>query len=115
MGARFSAAVQTDPGDHTASCTIGTGSFPAVKSGRGVTLSPHPLLMPWSKKGLSYNFAPPMGRTACTESQCLYKGALYLTLPIFSENLGSPKLLTDYVVRKLNIWEICFIVFWLTL
>ena len=22
-----------------------------------------------------------MGRTACTEPQCLYKGALYLTLP----------------------------------
>jgi len=23
-----------------------------------------------------------MGRTACTEPQCLYKGALYLALPI---------------------------------
>ena len=25
-----------------------TGSFPGVKSGRGVTLNPHPLLVPWS-------------------------------------------------------------------
>ena len=47
-GARFSVPVQTGPGAHTASCTMGTGSFPGVKSGRGVTLTPHPLLMPWS-------------------------------------------------------------------
>jgi len=27
-------------------------------------------------KGYSYTSTPPMGRTACTESQCLYKGVL---------------------------------------
>ena len=27
---------------------IDTGSFPGVKSGRGVTLTTHPLLVPWS-------------------------------------------------------------------
>jgi hypothetical protein len=47
-GARFSAPVQTGPGVHSASCTMGTGSFPGVKSGRVVTLTPHPLLVPWS-------------------------------------------------------------------
>jgi len=47
VGARFSAAVQTSPGAHPASCTVGTGSFPGVKSGRGVMLTPHPLLVPW--------------------------------------------------------------------
>ena len=47
-GTRFSATVQTGPGAHPASCTMGTGSFPGVKSGRGVTLPPHPLLVPWS-------------------------------------------------------------------
>jgi len=31
--------------------TMGTGSFPGVKSGRSVRLTPHPLLVPWSKKG----------------------------------------------------------------
>jgi hypothetical protein len=31
------------------------------------------------KKGYSYTSTPPMGRAACTEPQCLYKGALYLT------------------------------------
>jgi hypothetical protein len=28
--------------------TIGTGSFPGVKSGRGLTLTPHSLLVSWS-------------------------------------------------------------------
>ena len=41
-GSRFSAPVQTGPGAHPAFCTMGTGSFPGVKSGRGVTLTPHP-------------------------------------------------------------------------
>ena len=50
-GARFSAPVQTGPGAHPASCTTGTGSFPGVKSGRGVTLTPHPLLVPLVMKG----------------------------------------------------------------
>ena len=46
VGARFSAPVQTGPGAHPASCTICTGSFPEVKSGQDVTLTPHPLLVP---------------------------------------------------------------------
>ena len=29
-------------------------------------------------KEQSYSFTPTMGRTACTEPQCLYKGALYI-------------------------------------
>ena len=45
-GARLSAPVQTGPGAHPASCTMGTGSFPGVKSGRGVKLNPHHLLVP---------------------------------------------------------------------
>jgi hypothetical protein len=40
--ARFSAPVQTGPWAHLASCTMGTGSFPRVKSGRGVTVTPYP-------------------------------------------------------------------------
>ena len=34
--------VQTDPGAYSTSCTIGTGSFPGVKRGRGVLLTTHP-------------------------------------------------------------------------
>ena len=40
-GTRFSAPVQNGPGAHPAFCTMGTASFPGVKSGRGVTLTPH--------------------------------------------------------------------------
>ena len=46
--ARFSAPVQTSPGAHPSSCTIGTGSFPGVNCGWGVTLTPHPFLVSWS-------------------------------------------------------------------
>ena len=35
--------VQTGPGAHPASCTMGTGSFPGVKCGRGVLLTTQPL------------------------------------------------------------------------
>ena len=38
--------VQTGPGAHPASCTMGTGSLPGVNSGRGVGLTPHPHLVP---------------------------------------------------------------------
>ena len=39
---RVSPAVQTGPGAHPASCTVGTGSFPGVKYGRDVLLITHP-------------------------------------------------------------------------
>ena len=72
MGARFSAPVQTGPGAHPASCTVGTGSFPGVKSGRGVTLTPHPLLVPWSRKSRAipllplWTVRPVQSLSACT-------------------------------------------------
>ena len=105
MGARFSASVQTGPGAHPASCTMGTGSFPGVKSGRGVTLTSHPFIVPWTRKSRAipllplwavrsvqslsactvqlYLYSPPMGRTACTEPQCLYSTAIPL-LPLWA-------------------------------
>jgi len=45
-GARFSALVQTVPGAHPASCTMGIGSFLEVRSSWGMMLTPHPLLVP---------------------------------------------------------------------
>ena len=57
-GVRFSAPVQTGPGAHPASCTMGTGSFPGAKSGRGETLTPHPLIVPWSWKGTAIPLLP---------------------------------------------------------
>jgi hypothetical protein len=44
---------QTGPVTHPASCTMSTGFFPGVKCGRGVLLTPHPLLESRSWKNSS--------------------------------------------------------------
>ena len=60
------------PGDHTAPSIMGTGSFSGTKSGRGVTLTPHPLLVPSSRKGRAipllpiWAVRPVQGLSACT-------------------------------------------------
>jgi len=49
-----------------------TGSFPGVKSTQGVTLTPHPLLVPLSRKGRAIPLlplravGPVQGLSACT-------------------------------------------------
>jgi len=58
---RFSVPVQTGSETHLASCTMGTGSFPGVIWGRGVTLTPHPLLVPRTKIEYSYFSTLPKG------------------------------------------------------
>jgi len=50
--------VQSSSGAHPASRTMSTGSFPGVKSGRGVTLTPHPLLVTWSRKSRTIPVLP---------------------------------------------------------
>jgi len=70
--ARFSARVQTGTGAHPAYCTMGTGFLPGLKSVRGVTLTPHPLLVPWSRKSraipllLLWAVRPVQNLSACT-------------------------------------------------
>jgi len=89
---------------------MGNESSPGAKTGRGVTLTPQDLLEPWSRKSraipliplwavrhvkslsacttvdftFTYTSNPPMDRTACTEPQCLYNGALYLYQYLYS-------------------------------
>jgi hypothetical protein len=47
------------PWGHTASCAMGTGSFPGVEIGRGVTLDPQPLLWSRSKNRVGlYLYSP---------------------------------------------------------
>jgi hypothetical protein len=60
---------------------MGAGSFPGVKSGRGVTLTPHPPSSAVGHKRVELYLYYPTGRTACTEAQCLHNGALYLLTP----------------------------------
>jgi len=54
--------------------------FPGGKERPGRDADPSPPSSAVVKKGLSYTSTPPMGCKACTEPQCLYKGALYLYL-----------------------------------
>ena len=37
---------------------MGTGSFPGIKSGQGATLTPHTLLVLWSRKVEQYIYSP---------------------------------------------------------
>ena len=75
-GARFSTSVQTGPGAKPASYTMSTAYFPGVKRpGCGADHPPPSSAV--VKKEESYSFTPPMGRTAFTETKCLYKCALY--------------------------------------
>jgi len=72
--------VQTGPGAHPASCTKGSGSFLRVKSGRGVTLTPHRLLALWSRKSRAipllplWAVQPVQSLSACTRA--------HFTLPL---------------------------------
>jgi hypothetical protein len=74
-GERFSAPFQTGPGTHPASCKTGTGTFLEVQR-PGRDADPSPPSSAVVKKEYSYTSTPAMGRTACTEPQSLYKGAL---------------------------------------
>jgi len=74
-GARFSGPVQTCHGANPASCTMGTGSFPGIKSGRGVTLTTHPLLVPWLRNSTAilllplWVVRPVQSLSACTRAR----------------------------------------------
>ena len=65
---------------------MGTRFFPGVKSGRGVTLTPHPLLVQLVIKEQSYTSTPTMGRTACTRVRFTFtlRGTYFLSCSICS-------------------------------
>jgi hypothetical protein len=86
--ARFSAPVQTGPGAHPASYTMRTGSLPGVESGRGVTLTPHLLLVPRSRN-----------RVELRASVAYEKGDTYLDIFLFLKTFYSIK----YVILEMFI------------
>ena len=105
-GVRFYAPVQTGPGARPVSCTMGTGSFPGVKSGRGVTLTPHPLLVPWSWKSRAilllplWAVRPVQSVSACTRvtftffNVCGYtdcSSPLWVSITYFGQCLRTPR------------------------
>jgi hypothetical protein len=63
-----------------------TGSFPGVRCGRGVTITPHPLLVPRSKIEYSYNSTLPKGlrglwKWYISDQDCDLLLAEYFSLP----------------------------------
>ena len=79
----FSSPVLTIPVAHSASRTMGTRSFPGVKSGRGFKLTSHSLLVTWSRNSRAIPVLPPravrpeQGLSACTRMHF----TLLFTLP----------------------------------
>ena len=69
--------LQTGSEAHPASCTMGSGSFPAVKCGRDVLLTTHPLLAPRSWKGSAIPL-PPLWATTRPVTGLLYFTVLYI-------------------------------------
>ena len=73
------------PWAHPASCTMRTGSFPGVRSDRGVTLTPHPLLVPWSRNSRAITLLPLWAvRPVQSLSACTMVHFTF-TLPLFSD------------------------------
>jgi len=77
VGARFSSPVQTGLGPTQPPVQW----VPVLYRGKerpGHDADPSPPSSAVVKKEWSYTSTSPMGRTACTEPRCLYKGAVYL-------------------------------------
>ena len=73
---------QTGPVAHTASCTMGTGSFPGVKYGRGMVLTIHPVLVLWSWKSRAIPL-PTLRATTRPVMGTLYLFIIYLFTDLY--------------------------------
>jgi len=89
---RFSAPVQTGPGSHPASCTMGPRVFPRSKSGRGVTLTPHRFLVPWSRNSRAIPLLPLWAaRPVQSLRASLSPYPTFAYYPSFSRGVGRPR------------------------
>jgi len=79
---------------------MGTGSFPGIKSGRGVTLTPHPLLVPLVMKGYIYTSTPlwavrpVQSLSACTRVHFTF----FYSIPSVNNAANS----SEYTVRQVG-------------
>ena len=77
--------------------------FPGSKEQPGRDADPSPSSSAVVMKEQSYTSTPPVGRTACTEPQCLYKGALYLiSVPVQGCTLPLPFIESKPVQSRRN-------------
>ena len=82
VGARFSALVQTGPGAHPASCTMGTGSFPGIKRpGRDADHPPSSKCRGHERVGLAITLLTLWAFVACYgEKLYFYEPYIYVRL-----------------------------------
>ena len=78
------------------------GLSQGVKRGRGMTLTPSPTSSAVDMKEWSYTSTPSMGHMACTEPQCLYKGA-HMFLGVRCSHLHPYPYLNAYVSGHSNL------------
>jgi len=87
---------------------MGTGPFPVVKNGRGVTLTPHPLLVPWSRKSIAIPLLPlwavrtVQSLSACTRVRFTFFIGEYPTHPAQIPYIPSMSLVTG--TEQYEIW-----------
>jgi len=104
VGAKFSAPVQTGPGAHPASCTMGTGAFPGDKERPGRDADPSPPSSAVGHERIELYIYSPYG------SYGLYKASVSVqgcTLPFFHNNTKwtiistcSVRVINDYAYIK---------------
>ena len=82
--------------------------FPGGKERPGCDADPSPPYSAVDKKAQNYSSTPPMGRLACTESQCMYNGVLQLfsLIPI---PLLSYYAITETAYAKSNVKKPCWL------
>ena len=110
--ARYSAPVQTGPVAHSASCTMGTGSFPGIKIDRGVTLTPHLLLVSWSWKSRAipllplWAVRPVQSLSACTRVTFIFTFTLSHKRLWFLEKKYLHIKCVFWFLLKASVWKI---------
>jgi len=77
---------------------MGTGFFPGGKERPGRDADPSPPSNAVVMRGWSYISTPPMGRTACREPQCLYKGAPYIFIIVDSKIFSMSRIITESTI-----------------
>jgi len=82
---------------------MGTGSLPGVKSGRGVTLTPQPILVPWSRKSRAIPLLPLWAvRPVQSLSDCT---RVHFTLP--KNKLKSTQIIRHNAAWFRSSWILC--------
>jgi hypothetical protein len=107
LGARFSAPVR--PWGPPSLLYNGYRGFPEVKGGRGVTLTPHPLQVPWSRKGRAIPLLPlwaVRSLSACTRVTFTFLLLCLLCRPIWKPSPSARKGTRRFAVNLLFIYSL---------